>query len=205
MRLSDHLPTAVDFTNILVNYIEVSPDDIPLASGGPQQNADASKPEDAVPPNIHPPLRLPASTDPKAVSPVERVPGAVITPSAPEHATKPAPVHPTPPKQYHAEIPAFLIDYDADERDPYFQRAAQVIGYGHPPPSLPMFLSKSILNSATPMKDDASVLVVPNHTVLNHLATSSIRHGVLATSATTRYKRKVRGMDSVVELTLTSL
>jgi hypothetical protein len=53
-----------------------------------------------------------------------------------------------------------------------------------------MFLAKSILNGATPMKDDASVLIMPNHTVLNHLATSSIRQKVLATSATTRYKRK---------------
>jgi hypothetical protein len=35
------------------------------------------------------------------------------------------------------------------------------------------------------------VLIMPNHTVLNHLATSSIKNGVLATSGTTRYKRKV--------------
>jgi hypothetical protein len=40
------------------------------------------------------------------------------------------------------------------------------------------------------MKDDSSVLTIPNHTVLNHLLTSSIRSGVLATSATTRYKKK---------------
>jgi len=53
-----------------------------------------------------------------------------------------------------------------------------------------MFLGKSILNGNMPHKDDASVLLMPNHTVLNHLATSSIKHGVLATSGTTRYKRK---------------
>jgi hypothetical protein len=40
------------------------------------------------------------------------------------------------------------------------------------------------------MKDDSSLLNNPNHTVLNHLATSSIKNGVLATSVTTRYKRK---------------
>ncbi|KAF1813296.1 hypothetical protein P152DRAFT_395218 [Eremomyces bilateralis CBS 781.70] len=190
MRLSDHLPTAVDFTNILVNYIEVSPDDIPSAPDAPP-GSETPKPDYVVPANIHPPLRLSPPPEPKSVSPVAKVPGAIITPSAPEHATKPASIQPTSPKNYHTDIPTFLADYDTDERDPYFQRAAQVIGYGHPPPSLPMFLSKSILNSATPMKDDASVLVVPNHTVLNHLATSSIRHGVLATSGTTRYKRKV--------------
>jgi hypothetical protein len=54
-----------------------------------------------------------------------------------------------------------------------------------------MFLSKSILNGTTPTKDDSSVLIMPNHTVLNHLATTNIKQGVLATSATTRYKRKV--------------
>lgn len=55
-----------------------------------------------------------------------------------------------------------------------------------------MFLGRSILNGTTPLKDDNSVLNYPNHTVLNHLATSSIKNGVLATSVTTRYKRKVR-------------
>ena len=59
------------------------------------------------------------------------------------------------------------------------------------PPTLPGFLGKSILNGTTPMKDDSSVLIHPNHTVLNHLATSSIKEGILATSATTRYKQKV--------------
>ncbi|OJD09557.1 hypothetical protein ACJ73_10226 [Blastomyces percursus] len=43
---------------------------------------------------------------------------------------------------------------------------------------------------ATPMKDDSSVLNMPNHTTLNHLATSSIKNGVLATSVSTRYKAK---------------
>jgi hypothetical protein len=62
---------------------------------------------------------------------------------------------------------------------------------------LPLFLNKSILNGVTPMKDDSSVLIMPNHTVLNHLATSSIRDDILATSATTRYKQKVRKSRSL--------
>ena len=55
-----------------------------------------------------------------------------------------------------------------------------------------MFLGKSLLNGNTPVKDDTSVLTLPNHTVLNHLMTSSVKNGVLATSVTTRYKKKVR-------------
>lgn len=41
------------------------------------------------------------------------------------------------------------------------------------------------------VKDDSSVLAFPNHTVLNHLMTSNVKNGVLATAVTTRYKKKV--------------
>lgn len=47
------------------------------------------------------------------------------------------------------------------------------------------------MNGNLPVKDDSSVLALPNHTVLNHLMTSSVKNGVLATSVTTRYKKKV--------------
>ena len=53
------------------------------------------------------------------------------------------------------------------------------------------------------MKDDNSVLNMPNHTVLNHLATSSIKNNVLATSVTTRYKRKVITLFTLTHLKLT--
>lgn len=92
---------------------------------------------------------------------------------------------------YTAEIPGYLDDLDLPEDCEPYQRAAAAIEKFPPPPSLPGFLAKPILNAATPMKDDNSVLILPNHTVLNHLATSSIKNGVLAVSATTRYKKKV--------------
>jgi hypothetical protein len=96
-----------------------------------------------------------------------------------------------PPGDFGDAIPQFLADLDKEEEDPAYVQAANVIGDTATPPSLPLFLGKSILNGTTPMKDDSSVLNYPNHTVLNHLATSSIKNGVLATSVTTRYKRKV--------------
>lgn len=58
------------------------------------------------------------------------------------------------------------------------------------PPSLPPHLEKVILNTSNDKKDDHSVLPHPNHVVLNHLAASSIRNGVLAVSASTRYRKK---------------
>ena len=99
-----------------------------------------------------------------------------------------------PTATYTKQIPQFLLDLDTynNPNDERFQRSSRVINTLPQPPSLPLFLGKSILNGNTPHKDDASVLIMPNHTVLNHLATSSIKNGVLATSGTTRYKRKVR-------------
>lgn len=163
MRASDNLPTAVDFTNHLVNYIEISADDAhdrSVSSGVPPQ--------------------APQDTKDRASEETEDEP-----PKKEEAAEE------VPPGDFGSAIPQFLADLDKEEDSPAYLQAANVIGDTPTPPSLPLFLGKSILNSTTPTKDDSSVLNYPNHTVLNHLATSSIKNGVLATSVTTRYKRKV--------------
>ncbi|KAI9721447.1 MAG: hypothetical protein M1812_002209 [Candelaria pacifica] len=176
MRTSDNLPTAVDYTNILVNYLEVSAGDLTA----PTKPIDIQQREiQHPPPGVYPPQILPPTPDQKAVQ------GSVdAIPPAQAEVVK-APV------RYTHKIPEFLLDLDSPEESHKYQRAAAAINRIPPPPSLPMFLGKSILNGSTPMKDDSSVLTMPNHTVLNHLATSSIKDNVLATSATTRYKRKV--------------
>lgn len=195
MQLSPELPTAVDFTNILVNYLEVSPDDIPQEQqpqptapvdipGQPRQEDE--KPEMRVPPGVYPPQILPPSPEIQQIS--QNNPSASGTPAP--ATSNPVVVAAAPPKQYHCVIPQYLADLDAEEESSRFARASAALNTTPPPPSLPVMLSKSILNGSTPMKDDSSVLNMPNHTVLNHLATSSIKHNVLATSATTRYKRK---------------
>ncbi|KAF4615577.1 hypothetical protein G7Y89_g15295 [Cudoniella acicularis] len=110
-----------------------------------------------------------------------------------EPKAKPPPkFKPTIPHgRYSSQVPQYLLDLDKAEDSSAYQYAAAAIEKLPQPPSLPGFLGKPILNAATPMKDDNSVLTMPNHTVLNHLATSSIKNNVLAVSATTRYKRKV--------------
>ena len=173
MQLSKDLPTAVDYTNILVNYIEVSADDIPRE----QQQGDESAQ------GLHPPLVLPTrgvqasdfGADAHARPHEEEDPKTIITRDA----------------HYGNRVPDYLLDLDRDEKSHRFQRAETHLSEIPTPPSLPLFLSRSILNEQMPMKDDSSVLNMPNHTVLNHLATSSIKSEVLATSLTTRYKRKV--------------
>ena len=88
-------------------------------------------------------------------------------------------------------LPSYLRDFDQTEDFDLYQSATNEMEKLANPPSLPGFLGKPILNAATLFKDDNSVLNMPNHTVLNHLATSSIKNNILAVSATTRYKQKV--------------
>lgn len=180
MRTSDKLPTAVDYTNILVNYIEVPyPELQPLpASPTAAKEADAATPvqERNAPAGMFPPQVLPPTPE---IQPVQA--------PVPE---PPKPVATEPTKKYHQNIPRYLLDLDAPEESSRFARANAMTNNLPMPPTLPGFLGKSILNGTTPMKDDSSVLIHPNHTVLNHLATSSIKDNILATSATTRYKQK---------------
>lgn len=169
MQLSDKLPTAVDFTNVLVNYIEVSADDIPKE---PEK-----KRNQAV---YHPPQVIP-----EGIEVADHEPTAVTTSQIREAEVRLPTIH------WGRETPHYIRDVDKSERTNAFRRSSHAISEFPSPPGLPLFLGKSILNGTTPMKDDNSVLNMPNHTVLNHLATSSIKNDVLATSITTRYMRKV--------------
>ena len=66
------------------------------------------------------------------------------------------------------------------------------------PPTLPAQLERGVLNAtvlvAKGSGDDNSILPKPDHSVLNHLAASPIKGGLLSVGVTTRYRRKVREM-----------
>jgi hypothetical protein len=198
MRTSDKLPTAVDYTNILVNYIEVPyPELHPLPASPQATTTSTTDPLDAVTPvqereapvGMYPPQVLPPTPPQNSVNTNNTTANNPSTKlPLPEPAKPPVP---EPTKKYHQNIPRYLLDLDAPEESSRFARANAMTNNLPTPPTLPGFLGKSILNGTTPMKDDSSVLIHPNHTVLNHLATSSIKEGILATSATTRYKQKV--------------
>lgn len=194
MRRASDLPTAVDYTNYLVNYIEVH-----LDEHGEGLSAESSKQVTPQPtPGVEKTATEALSSGQQAGAPGNArdtsadSSGDAGTSSIPKRQVAKR----AETKAYHSVIPRFLADLDEPEDSGKFQRAGAVLGTQPAPPALPMFLNKSILNGATPMKDDASVLIMPNHTVLNHLATSSIKNNVLATSATTRYKRKVCNLPS---------
>lgn len=223
MITSNDLPTTVDYTNILVNYIEVvaplpttadkqptvPAEPMPIPGAAIEKGQATGTDEPAAKPlpirsDAHAPeteSTLPLAQDSAAPTPQAAQPTPI--PDATPRAASPRPQQQDqkpqkPPREvlprpkYTNTIPQFLLDLDTyqNPQDERFQRSSRVINELPQPPSLPMFLSKSILNGTTPHKDDASVLIMPNHTVLNHLATSSIKSGVLATSGTTRYKRK---------------
>jgi len=200
------MPTAVDFTNFLVNYIEVGPEDIQTlppaveniqldGKAPPGTESALPKPIEGTAAGTQPPETLPPAPEQASVTQQQRDAAARAAEepkdALAEQLIKGKPLVPASPKSYHSKIPQFLIDLDASEESAKYARVNALVNTIPAPPSLPMFLAKSILNGNPPMRDDASVLILPNHTVLNHLATSSIRNGVLATSGTTRYKQKV--------------
>ena len=163
MQTSPDLPTTVDFGNNLVNYIEVNPED-----------AQQQKLAETL----------------KATATAEAVKGDAQK-EAQEQPKQPKGKPILPPESYRNQIPQYLLDFDQAEDSSAYQYAVTAIEKLPTPPALPGFLSKPILNAATLLKDDNSVLNMPNHTVLNHLATSSIKNNILAVSATTRYRSKV--------------
>lgn len=177
MVTSPDLPTAVDFNNILVNYVEISTDDIPKTT----RRESGQIPQKQPPYQASP--RFDAQEQPEQYS-------GTVTPGEEVSSIDALPEEEMPEGDFRQVTPQALVDIDLPEDDPRYKQAAQVIQDSPAPPSLPLFLSRSILNGNLPVKDDSSVLALPNHTVLNHLMTSNVRNGVLATSATTRYKKK---------------
>lgn len=87
-----------------------------------------------------------------------------------------------PELQYGSDIPPVFTDPEVMDR---FVSSDFVT-----PPHLPPHLESVILNSDAKEKDNNSVLPIPNHVVLNHLATTSIKHNVLAVASISRYSRK---------------
>lgn len=172
MVTSPSLPTAVDFNNFLVNYIEIATEDL-------------SKPRrESTQPGTK-------STATQGLTADEQDQGRSGDQTPDDSDMDELQVEEIPAGDFRRIIPQALVDIDLPEEDPRYQTAQRILTEVPGPPSLPLFLSRSILNGILPVKDDNSVLTLPNHTVLNHLMTSSVKNGVLATSVTTRYKKKV--------------
>ena len=204
MRTADHLPTAVDFTNVLVNYIEVPAQEPPTAASKPI-DIQKTRPRPFPPPGLHPPLVLPPTpTDEDAdyyeddgefmqtTRPGQTPEDRTGVDGERERAVTNEEMRMLEKllRNHTTGIPRYLRDLEAPEGSTSNRRIIRATPKMPSPPALPGFLGKSILNGTTPVKDDSSVLNMPNHTVLNHLATSSIKDRVVATSVTTRVQKK---------------
>lgn len=88
----------------------------------------------------------------------------------------------SPGHVYTREIPEIFADPEALDKFSSIEFT--------PPPQLPPHLDGVILNTNWTEKDNNSVLPIPNHVVLNHLATTSIKHNVLAVASVSRYQAK---------------
>ena len=97
--------------------------------------------------------------------------------------------------QYITDIPPIFTDpkvmeqyYMAIDKQSKSQNGLQQ-AWLHPP-QLPPHLESVILNNFSSMDNNSGALPIPNHVVLNHLATTSIKHNTLAVASIVRYKRK---------------
>lgn len=197
-----HMPTTVDFANSLVNYLVVpyqsTPQPVIPKDAHRTMHQDKKLEYTTSPPA--PEMRPATATETQAASASTATPirtpsrrQAQPTTTSAQSESKPMRKKTKPDdKEYHTEIPDYLLHWDEQDQSSKVRRANAVSSTHQPPPQLPPYLQKSVLSIATAFKDDASVLAMPNHTVINHLATSSIKDNVLGTSATTRYKKKVR-------------
>lgn len=163
LRFSDYLPTATDQMGNFVNYLEVGRKEDRLSARSR--------------------IALEIENEPDEI-------GDGFTRFRTEQPSKPQ-------VEYTQDIPAVFTDPSVmeqyyltlDQQQHNHQNMAWLT-----PPSLPPHLEDVPLNSYSGMRGDnennSGALPIPNHVVLNHLATSSIKHNTLCVASIVRYKRK---------------
>ncbi|KAJ3380564.1 hypothetical protein HDU92_005899 [Lobulomyces angularis] len=102
--------------------------------------------------------------------------------------------------EYNNEIPAYLLKSDQErnyEEDLNLNQAKTDLVEDkinqlptEPPPLLPKYCEKVLLNTVQESKLDLLKLPIPNHVTLNHLYACSIKDGVMALACTSRYRKK---------------
>ncbi|CAH6721188.1 SNF1 protein kinase subunit beta-3 [[Candida] jaroonii] len=214
LRFSDYLPTATDQMGNFVNYVEVTPENVEIYLQ--QQEQEKAKEEDQQQPQEQPtsPSQTPATTEDRRssydneISRRSSVRGRTdsmwrLTNDDDDMGDGYSRYHdedensePTKKYDYITDIPPIFIDpkvmeqyYIAIEKQSKSQNGQQA--WLHPP-QLPPHLENVILNNFNSMDRDnnSGALPIPNHVVLNHLATTSIKHNTLSVASVVRYKRK---------------
>lgn len=211
LRFSDYLPTATDQMGNFVNYLEIVP---PTTTGSSTYDMAVQQQQQLQNQQFHeqghdnhaadsrPPVqRKPSQSKNGKLSArsqlalhIEEDPddmGNGYSRFREEEQLK-------PDYEYTRDIPAVFTDPTVMEQ--YYltldqQQNNQQNMSWLTPPQLPPQLENVILNNYNKSTDAASennsgALPIPNHVVLNHLATSSIKHNTLCVASIVRYKRK---------------
>ncbi|CUM67491.1 uncharacterized protein PRCAT00005188001 [Priceomyces carsonii] len=195
LRFSDHMPTATDQMGNFVNYIEVTPE---LVSSYLQEN----KKQDTQQPIQHEPQPSRKPSVSKATTRRDSAWGLTnddddMGDGYSRYKDEDDGTKILKNYNYISDIPPIFTDpkvmeqyYIAIDKQSKNQNGQQQ-AWLHPP-HLPPHLENVILNNFNSMDRDnnSGALPIPNHVVLNHLATTSIKHNTLAVASVVRYKRK---------------
>lgn len=177
LKCADDISTATDSSGFLVNYLDVGNDDSDDVQGSSSdENIPLCREGDLKKPQTTTAASQPQSHSHHASSHHHHHHGDDGITQYEDETPIP------PPLEYTSEIPSMFLTLDVAELDIPESQAV--------PPHLPPHLDTVILNTNSNEKDDSSVLPAPNHVVLNHLATSSIKHNVLAVASVNRYGKK---------------
>ena len=198
LRFSDYLPTATDQMGNFVNYLEVPAPRIAVVPGyqpgvqGEQapvstqltQQQNQLMEAGIVPRSEHSRIALEIENEPDDM-------GNGFSRFREEVPLKPH-------LEYTQDIPAVFTDPTVMEQ--YYLTLDQQRNNHHnmawlTPPQLPPHLENVILNSYSNSEEqggenNSGALPIPNHVILNHLATSSIKHNTLCVASIIRYRRK---------------
>ncbi|SCU95347.1 LADA_0G15104g1_1 [Lachancea dasiensis] len=203
LRFSDFMPTATDQMGNLVNYLEIA---TPYESEEHLQQQQETLTVDneshmlqqQVPqPSHKKQFSEPLSARSKLALQIEEEPDDMGDGYSRFHGAKEA----KPDLSYTTDIPAVFTDASVMEQ--YYltldqQQTNQQSMAWLTPPQLPPHLENVILNNYSVSSEqgdsgsenNSGSLPIPNHVVLNHLATSSIKHNTLCVASIVRYKRK---------------
>lgn len=190
LRFSDYLPTATDQMGNFVNYLEV----IAPPSQEKPQTKDKQRDNENKNDVARRKTTDPVSARSRIALEIEKEPDEIgngFTRFREELTLGPS-------LEYTQDIPAVFTDptvmeqyyLTLDQQQNNHQNMAWLT-----PPQLPPHLENVPLNSYTNSQNDSNennsgALPIPNHVVLNHLATSSIKHNTLCVASIVRYKRK---------------
>lgn len=175
VKCSSFIPTATDHSGHLVNYLEIFPTEHDMTRDPNSKSRASLRTMDSK-------LGLTKDDDDMGDGYSRYYDDQEANPNAPAEYITSIPSIFTDPKV----MEEYYVTLDNNEKKGSYTQQWLI------PPQLPPHLENVILNSynSNDKANTSGALSIPNHVVLNHLATTSIKHNTLAVASVVRYKRK---------------